>query len=82
MLLDEPFAGIDPMSIASIKGTIVKLRSMDVGILMSDQNVRETISIVDRAYVIHHGELIFHGKPDEMMADRDVHRYYLGEEKL
>lgn len=82
MLLDEPFAGIDPMSIASIKNTIVKLRSMNVGILMSDQNVRETISIVDRAYVIHHGNLIFHGSPGEMMVDRDVHRYYLGEEKL
>lgn len=82
MLLDEPFAGIDPMSITSIKNTIVKLRSMGVGILMSDQNVRETISIVDRAYVIHHGSLIFHGTPGEMMVDRDVHRYYLGEDKL
>jgi len=70
------------MSITSIKNTIVKLRSMGVGILMSDQNVRETISIVDRAYVIHHGSLIFHGTPGEMMVDRDVHRYYLGEDKL
>lgn len=78
MLLDEPFAGIDPLSVTSIKSTITSLKAMNVGILMSDQNVHETIEIIDRAYVIHHGRLIFAGGPAEMMADEAVRQNYLG----
>jgi len=80
MILDEPFAGIDPMSVTSIKNTIVQLRLMGVGILMSDQNVHETVEIIDRAYVIDHGRLIFDGTPQDMVTDRTVREYYLGEE--
>lgn len=82
MLLDEPFAGIDPMSVTSIKSTICQLRDMDVGILMADQNVHEAIQIIDRAYVIHLGKLIFEGTPDAMQADHEVRRLYLGEDRL
>ncbi|MCB2079666.1 MAG: LPS export ABC transporter ATP-binding protein [Novosphingobium sp.] len=80
MLLDEPFAGIDPMSVASIRKTIEQLRGMDVGVLMADQNVHETIEVVDRTYVIHFGKLIFEGPPDEMLTNRDVRRFYLGQQ--
>ncbi len=82
MLLDEPFAGIDPMSVNSIKKTILQLRSMNVGILMSDQNVHETVEIIDRAYVIHFGTLIFEGKPSDMMHDEAVREFYLGPEHM
>lgn len=80
MLLDEPFAGIDPLSVNSIKDTIRTLKKLGVGVLMADQNVRETIGIVDRAYVIHFGRLIFDGSPQHMMHDADVRRFYLGED--
>jgi lipopolysaccharide export system ATP-binding protein len=82
MLLDEPFAGIDPMSVTSIKETIRTLRTLDVGILMSDQNIRETLELVDRAYVIHHGKVIFEGTSDQMLVDAEVRRSYLGEDFL
>jgi len=81
MLLDEPFAGIDPLSINSIKQTIVRLREMGVGILMSDQNIKETLDIIDRAYVIHHGRVIYDGLPRGMLTDSDVRELYLGEDR-
>lgn len=80
MLFDEPFAGIDPMSIDSIKDTIRTLKTLDVGVLMSDQNVRETIGIIDRAYVIHSGRVIFEGCPADMMRDVKVRTLYLGDD--
>ena len=80
MLLDEPFAGIDPMAVDSIKHAIRSLRSMNVGVLMADQNVHEAVDIIDRAYVIHRGTLIFDGKPEEMLTDKDVRQFYLGPE--
>lgn len=78
MLLDEPFAGIDPMSVNSIKDTIRTLKRLNVGVLMADQNVREAIGIVDRAYVIHFGQVIFEGSPSDMFADEAVRGSYLG----
>ena len=80
MLLDEPFAGIDPMSVASIRNMICQLRDMNVGVLMADQNVHEAIQIVDRVYVIHHGRLIFSGSPANMLSDPEVSHQYLGED--
>ena len=80
MLLDEPFAGIDPLSVRSIKETIRMLSASNVGILMSDQNLHETLELVDRAYVIDFGKVIFHGTPREMLSDTDVRRCYLGDD--
>lgn len=82
MLFDEPFAGIDPMSVDSIKDTIRTLKRLNVGVLLSDQNVREAIGIIDRAYVIHFGRVIFDGSPEDMMKDDDVRSFYLGEDFL
>jgi len=79
MLLDEPFAGIDPMSVAALRSTIRKLRDLDIGVLLSDQNVREATRIIDRAYVMDRGRVIFEGSPDEMLADAEVHLRYLGD---
>jgi len=80
ILLDEPFAGIDPMSIADIKEMIGKLRSRGVGILITDHNVHEMLEIVDRAYVIHAGKLLFAGDPQAILHDPDVRRLYLGKD--
>jgi len=80
ILLDEPFAGIDPMSIADIKEMIGKLRSRGVGILITDHNVHEMLKIVDRAYVIHAGKLLFAGDPQAILHDPDVRRLYLGKD--
>jgi lipopolysaccharide export system ATP-binding protein len=80
VLLDEPFSGIDPLSVNSIRSTITKLRALNIGVMMSDQNVRETLPIMDRVYVIHLGQLIFDGKPQAMLADATVQQLYLGEQ--
>lgn len=81
MLFDEPFAGIDPMTVISITRVIRNLREQGVGILLSDQNVHAMIDLIDRAYVIHEGEIVFEGSPERMLADRLVHEVYLGPEK-
>jgi lipopolysaccharide export system ATP-binding protein len=78
MLLDEPFAGIDPMSVTSIKSTIRALKANSVGVLMSDQNVHEAIELIDRAYVIDRGRVIFEGSAEEMVSDAAVRSSYLG----
>jgi lipopolysaccharide export system ATP-binding protein len=80
MLFDEPFAGIDPLSVRDIKAMIANLESHDVGILMTDQNVREMVDLLDRAYVLHEGRIIFSGTPDAMLDDKLVRHLYLGEE--
>ncbi len=80
MLLDEPFAGIDPMSVVDIKNMIVDLKSHNIGILITDQNVHEMVELVDRVYVIHEGVVVFQGNPKEMLADHEVRDIYLGEE--
>lgn len=82
MLFDEPFAGIDPMSVRDIKAMIANLESHDVGILITDQNVREMVDLLDRVYILHEGHIIFSGTPAAMLEDRTVRRLYLGEEFL
>jgi lipopolysaccharide export system ATP-binding protein len=79
MLLDEPFAGIDPISIADIRGLVRELKSRDIGVLITDHNVRETLDIVDRACIIYDGQVLFAGTPEALVADQEVRRLYLGE---
>ncbi|MDB5704852.1 MAG: export transporter ATP-binding protein [Sphingomonas bacterium] len=79
MLLDEPFAGIDPLSIADIRDLICELQKRGIGVLITDHNVRETLEIVDRAYIINDGRVLFTGSPEELVADANVRRLYLGE---
>ncbi len=79
MLLDEPFAGIDPLAIADIRQVITYLKQRGIGILITDHNVRETLDIIDRASIIHAGEVLFEGSPDEIVDDPEVRRVYLGD---
>ena len=79
MLLDEPFAGIDPLAIADIREVITYLKGRGIGILITDHNVRETLDIIDRASIIASGELLFEGTPDQIVDDPEVRRVYLGE---
>ena len=79
MLLDEPFAGIDPISIADIRDLVIDLKKRGIGVLITDHNVRETLEIVDRAYIIYDGRVLFTGSPDELVADANVRLLYLGE---
>jgi lipopolysaccharide export system ATP-binding protein len=79
MLLDEPFAGIDPISISDIRDLIKDLKTRDIGVLITDHNVRETLDIVDRACIIYDGRVLFSGSPQELVADPEVRRLYLGE---
>ena len=79
MLLDEPFAGIDPLAISDIRDVIGYLRKRGIGILITDHNVRETLDIIDRASIIHAGEVLFDGTPEEILANPEVRRVYLGD---
>jgi lipopolysaccharide export system ATP-binding protein len=79
MLLDEPFAGIDPISINDIRDLIQELKKRDIGVLITDHNVRETLDIVDRAYIIYGGEVLFTGSPADLVRDENVRKLYLGE---
>ena len=79
MLLDEPFAGIDPLSINDIRELIRDLKARGIGVLITDHNVRETLDIVDRACIIYGGQVLFAGSPQELVADENVRRLYLGE---
>jgi len=79
MLLDEPFAGIDPISIADIRDLVKDLTRRDIGVLITDHNVRETLDIVDRACIIYGGQVLFAGSPEDLVADPNVRRLYLGE---
>jgi lipopolysaccharide export system ATP-binding protein len=79
MLLDEPFAGIDPISIADIRDLVCQLKNRDIGVLITDHNVRETLDIVDRACIIYDGKVLFQGSPEALVADENVRRLYLGE---
>lgn len=80
MLLDEPFAGIDPISIADIRTLVSHLKDRDIGVLITDHNVRETLEIVDRACIIYDGRVLFEGTPDALVRDETVRRVYLGED--
>jgi lipopolysaccharide export system ATP-binding protein len=79
MLLDEPFAGIDPIAVDDIQDIIKGLKRLGIGILISDHNVRETLRICDRAYLVFEGQVIFEGTPAEIVADPKARRHYLGE---
>jgi lipopolysaccharide export system ATP-binding protein len=79
MLLDEPLAGIDPIAIGEIRDLISHLRQRGIGVLITDHNVRETLDIVDRAYILHDGSVLMDGRPSEIVAHQDVRRVYLGE---
>jgi len=79
MLLDEPFAGIDPISISDIRDLVKDLKQRDIGVLITDHNVRETLDIVDRACIIYDGQVLFEGTPQALVADESVRRLYLGE---
>jgi lipopolysaccharide export system ATP-binding protein len=80
MLLDEPFAGIDPIAIGDIRKLVRQLTARGIGVLITDHNVRETLELIDRAYIIHEGVVLTEGTPDEIVDNPDVRRHYLGEE--
>jgi lipopolysaccharide export system ATP-binding protein len=79
LLLDEPFAGVDPISVEDIQNIIKQLIGLDMGVLITDHNVRETLGICDRAYVMRSGEMLAEGTSQEIMEDENVRKYYLGE---
>jgi lipopolysaccharide export system ATP-binding protein len=79
MLLDEPFAGIDPIAVDDIRNLVAHLKDRGIGVLITDHNVRETLDIVDRAYILHDGAVLMEGAPSEIVAHKDVRRVYLGE---
>ncbi|MFC7334618.1 LPS export ABC transporter ATP-binding protein [Rhodocista pekingensis] len=79
ILLDEPFAGIDPIAVNDIRELVSHLRERGIGVLITDHNVRETLDIVDRAYILHDGMVLMEGAPSEIVAHKDVRRVYLGE---
>ena len=79
MLLDEPFAGIDPTRGRYIQQLVRQLTARGIGVLITDHNVRETLSLVDRAYIIYDGQVLTHGNPREIIANKDVRRVYLGD---
>lgn len=80
ILLDEPFAGIDPLAVSDIKQIIVHLKERGIGVLISDHNVRETLEVCDKAYILNHGKLIESGTPEKIAASDTAKRFYLGKE--
>lgn len=80
MLLDEPFAGIDPIAVGDIQELVRHLTRRGIGVLITDHNVRETLGLIDRAYIIHAGNVLTHGNPQQIIANPDVRRLYLGEQ--
>jgi len=79
LLLDEPFAGVDPISVGDIRHLVADLRNRGIGVLITDHNVRETLEIVDRAYILHDGKVLMSGTPDEVVHNENVRRVYLGD---
>ena len=79
LLLDEPFAGVDPISVGDIRTLVQDLKSRSIGVLITDHNVRETLEIVDRAYILHDGAVMMSGTADEVVRDENVRRVYLGQ---
>ncbi|MBB3972905.1 lipopolysaccharide export system ATP-binding protein [Hansschlegelia beijingensis] len=80
MLLDEPFAGIDPIAVGDIQALVRHLTNRGIGVLITDHNVRETLGLIDRAYIIHAGGVLMEGSPEQIVENQDVRRLYLGEE--
>jgi lipopolysaccharide export system ATP-binding protein len=79
ILLDEPLAGIDPIAVGEIRDLVVHLKDRGIGVLITDHNVRDALDIIDRAYILHDGQMLKEGTPAEIISDRDVRRVYLGE---
>ena len=79
LLMDEPFSGVDPISVSEVQSIIRKLKARGIGVLITDHNVRETLAIVDRAYIIHQGRVLVSGTPDEIVRNEDTRKLYLGE---
>ncbi len=79
LLLDEPFAGVDPIAVQDIQGIVNSLKERGIGVLLTDHNVRETLAITDRSYIISHGQILKQGPPEELIHDPEVRRVYLGE---
>jgi lipopolysaccharide export system ATP-binding protein len=79
ILLDEPLAGIDPIAVNDIRELVSHLKHRGIGVLITDHNVRETLEIIDRAYIMHDGQMLMEGRPEEVVAHQDVRRVYLGE---
>jgi lipopolysaccharide export system ATP-binding protein len=79
LLLDEPFAGVDPISVGDIRHLVADLKNRGIGVLITDHNVRETLEIVDRAYILHEGKVLMSGTPDEVVQNENVRRVYLGD---
>ena len=79
LLLDEPFAGVDPIAVSEIRSMVADLKNRGIGVLITDHNVRETLEIVDRAYILHGGSVLMSGTADEVVRDENVRRVYLGE---
>ncbi|OIQ33241.1 MAG: LPS export ABC transporter ATP-binding protein [Alphaproteobacteria bacterium MedPE-SWcel] len=79
LLLDEPFAGVDPISVGDIRNLVADLKTRGIGVLITDHNVRETLEIVDRAYILHDGQVLMSGTPEEVVENENVRRVYLGD---
>ena len=79
LLLDEPFAGVDPISVGDIRHLVSDLKNRGIGVLITDHNVRETLELVDRAYILHDGKVLMSGTPDEVVQNENVRRVYLGD---
>jgi lipopolysaccharide export system ATP-binding protein len=79
LLLDEPFAGVDPISVGDIRHLVADLKKRGIGVLITDHNVRETLEIVDRAYILHDGQVLMSGTPQEVVQNENVRRVYLGD---
>ena len=79
-MLDEPFAGIDPIAISDIRALVSDLKNRGIGVLITDHNVRETLNIVDRAYILHEGRVIMEGSPKDIVNNDSVRKVYLGED--
>jgi lipopolysaccharide export system ATP-binding protein len=79
VLLDEPLAGIDPIAVGDIRDLVGHLKDRGIGVLITDHNVRETLELVDRAYILHDGQVLMEGSPREIVSSADVRRVYLGE---
>jgi lipopolysaccharide export system ATP-binding protein len=80
ILLDEPLAGIDPIAVSDIRDLVSHLKDRGIGVLITDHNVRETLGLIDRAYILHSGSVLVEGRPEDIIADPDARRVYLGEQ--
>ena len=80
ILLDEPLAGIDPIAVGEIRSLVSQLKNRGLGVLITDHNVRETLDIIDRAYILHAGSVLMEGTPEEIVQSKEVRKVYLGED--